>query len=175
MKTDRVKLQQFAVITGIALSGIGGSGAVTPATALTFNFTPTAGTSQLAIDGFRSAGALWSSVLNDNVNVNININFTALSPGLLGESGVTDRAFSYGQVYNALKADRSSADDNTAVNSLANNSTFNLLLNRTSNSPFGAGSATPYLDNNGNANNNTIRMTSANAKALGLVANGSDD
>jgi hypothetical protein len=171
MKTSLVTLQQVAIATGIALSGIGVSSAVAPANALTFNFTPAAGTSQQAIDGFRSAGALWSSVFTDDVTVNVNINFTALGAGVLGSTSSTDRSFSYSQVYNALKNDRTSADDNLAVNSLSVKPTFNLLLNRTANSPNGAGSATPFLDSDGDTNNQTIRLTSANAKALGLVAN----
>jgi hypothetical protein len=172
MKTYLVKLKQAAVMTGIGLSGIGASGVMTPANALTFNFAPAAGTSQLAIDGFAAAGSLWSAILTDNVTVNVNINFTALGAGTLGETGSSNRSFSYNQVYNALRNDRSSADDNAAVNSLSKTSAFNLLLNRTANSPNGAGSATPYLDNDRDANNKTINMTSANAKALGLQTNG---
>jgi hypothetical protein len=171
MKSYIVKLKAIPVMTGIALSGIGVSGVVTPANALTFNFSPVAGTSQSAIDGFTAAGNLWSSFFTDNVTVNININFTALSPGTLGETAASNRSYNYGQVYNALKNDRTSADDNIAVNSLSKTSTFNMLLNRTANSPYGAGSATPYLDNDGDANNKTINMTSANAKALGLLGN----
>jgi hypothetical protein len=171
MKTSFVTLKQAAIVTGMALSGIGISSAVSPANALTFNFTPAAGTSQLAIDGFRSAGALWSSVFTDNVTVNVNINFTTLGAGVLGSTSSTNQSFSYSQVYNALINDRTSADDNLAVNSLSTKPTFNMLLNRTANSPNGAGSATPFLDSDGDANNKTIRLTSANAKALGLVAN----
>ncbi|WP_310486538.1 NF038122 family metalloprotease [Chamaesiphon sp. VAR_69_metabat_338] len=174
MKTYLRRLKQAAVVTGIAVSGIGTSGGLIPVNALTFNFSPTAGTSQQAIDGFTSAGNLWSSVLTDNVNVNININFAALGAGTLGETGSSYQSYNYGQVYSALKSDRTSVNDNTAVSSLASGSTFNMLLNRTANNPNGAGSATPYLDNNGNANNRTLEMTSANAKALGLQGNSSN-
>ncbi len=173
MKTSLVTLQQAAIATGIALSGVGVSSAILPANALTFNFTPAVGTSQQAIDGFRSAGALWSSLYTDDVTVNINVNFTALGTGILGGANPTNQTFSYSQVYNALSNDRTSADDNLAVSSLSPKSTFNMLLNRTANSPNGRGSATPFLDSDGDANNQTIRLTSANAKALGLVANNS--
>jgi hypothetical protein len=171
MKTYIVRIRQAVAIAGLAASGIGTSGGFIPANALTFNFTPAAGTSQQAIDGFTSAGNLWSSVLTDNVTVNVNINLTALGAGTLGETGSSYQSYNYSQVYNALKNDRTSADDNQAVNSLSSGSTFNLLLNRTANNPNGAGSATPYLDNNGNQNNQTIGLTSANAKALGLQGN----
>jgi hypothetical protein len=171
MKTYIVRLKQAAAIAGLAAIGIGSSGGLTPVNALTFNFSPAAGTSQQAIDGFTAAGNLWSSVLTDNVSVNVNINLTALGAGTLGETGSSYQSYNYSQVYNALKNDRTSANDNTAVNSLSSGSTFNLLLNRTANNPNGAGSTTPYLDNNGNANNQTIDLTSANAKALGLQGN----
>jgi hypothetical protein len=172
MKTQIVKLKQITLIMGMALSGIGGSGAAIPANALTFNFTPAAGTSSDAISGFTAAGNLWSSVFSDNVTVNINIGFTALSPGTLGEASSTQQQFTYTQVYKALNNDKSSADDFSAVKSLSTKSTFKELLNRTANSPYGSGSATPYLDNDGDANNRTIDMTTANAKALGLIGNG---
>ena len=41
-------------------------------------------------------------------------------------------------------------------------------MNGTGVNPNGVGSGTPFLDNNGNANNTTIRMTLANARALGV-------
>jgi hypothetical protein len=170
MKTYSQKLKQTVIITSLAFSSIGMSASIIPANALIFNFSPVAGTSSQAIDGFNTAGALWSSVLADPVTVNVNINFTDLSAGTLGETSATSRLYNYSQVYNALKKDQTSTDDLNAVNSLAKGSTFNLLLNRTANNPNGAGSSTPYLDSNSNANNKTIEMTSANAKALGLQA-----
>ncbi|WP_295613591.1 NF038122 family metalloprotease [Chamaesiphon sp. GL140_3_metabinner_50] len=165
--------QRSSIVIAATLGAVMASSAFMPANALTFNFTPAAGTSQLAIDGFNTAGSLWSAVLKDNVTVNVNINFTSLSAGTLGETSSATRSFGYDRVYNALTNDRTSADDNTAVNSLSKGSTFNLLLNRTANNPNGSGSATPYLDSNGDANNKTINLTTANAKALGLAENGS--
>ena len=171
MKTYILKYKQAAIAAGVTLSGMGIGAVVTPANALTFNFSPTVGTSQLAIDGFTTAGNLWSSLLTDNVTVNVNINFTALGAGTLGEASSNTNFYSYDRVYSALNTDRTSADDNIAVKSLSTSSAFNLLLNRTANNPNGVGSATPYLDNDGDANNRTINLTSANAKALGLLGN----
>ncbi len=170
-----MKLKQLTAIAGMTLSGIVAAGAVVPASALTFNFTPEAGTSQQAIDGFNAAGALWSSVLTDNVSVNINIGFKPLDAGVLGEASSPTQFYNYSQVYSALDRDRSSATDNAAISTLGNGSTFKVLLNRTANNPNGYASATPYLDNNGNANNSTIAMSTANAKALGLQGNGGTD
>lgn len=171
MKTHIFKYKQAAIAAGMTLTGMGIGAVMTPANALTFNFSPTAGTSQLAIDGFTTAGNLWSSRLTDNVTVNVNINFTALSAGTLGEASSTTNFYSYDRAYSALNTDRTSSDDNLAVQKLPTTSAFNLLLNRTANNPNGVGSASPYLDNDGDANNRTINMTNANAKALGLLGN----
>lgn len=169
MKIQIGRLKHVAIMMGIALSGIGGSGSFTPTNALTFNFTPATGTSQQAINGFAQAGSLWSSLFTDNVTVNINIDFSNLGGNTLGSASTALQPFSYANVYNALNKDRKSVDDKSAVNSLANSSTFNMLLNRTSNNPNGAGSATTYLDNNGNDNNRLLEVGTANAKALGLI------
>jgi hypothetical protein len=169
-----VVIKQTILATGVAAVGITGNSGLIPAHALTFNFTPAAGTSQLAIDGFTAAGTQWSSLFKDNVTVNIDINFAALGAGTLGEASSRIGLYQYDRVSTAVANDRTSTDDNTAVNSLSKGSTFNLLLNRTANSPYGIGSATPYLDNNGNANNQGINLTTANAKALGLENNGNN-
>jgi hypothetical protein len=175
MKTPIKKLKHVAIMTGIALSGIGGSGAFTPTNALTFNFTPATGTSQQAINGFAQAGSFWSSLFTDNVTVNININFSNLGGTTLGVASTYTQQFSYANVYNALSTDKKSVDDTSAVNSLANSSTFNMLLNRTSTNPNGAGSAVTYLDHNGNDNNSLIEVGTANAKALGLIGGSNAD
>jgi hypothetical protein len=169
------KFQRLTAIAGMSVTTVLTSGALDPVRALTFTFTPEAGTSQLAIDGFNAAGALWSAVLTDNVSVNIDIGFKPLAANTLGEASSVQRYYDYSQVYDALSRDRTSADDNSAVKSLASGSTFNMFINRTANSPYGSGSATPYLDNNGNANNRTIDLSSANAKALGLQGNSGAD
>jgi hypothetical protein len=66
--------------------------------------------------------------------------------------------------------DATSADDLSSTVALQAGPAINMLINRTSNNPNGSGSATPYFDNNGNANNTTIRLSRANHKALGLRA-----
>lgn len=165
MKEIRANL--FVSTTCAIASILGGS--FHQVQALTFNFTAPVGTDQRAINGFAQAGNLWSALFTDPVTININIGFTALGSGILGQASSTQGTISYSSFRNALSNDRTSADDFTAVSNLTSNSAFNLLINRTSNNPNGAGSATPYLDNDGDANNTTIRMTYANAKALGLL------
>ncbi|MCX6952840.1 MAG: NF038122 family metalloprotease [Verrucomicrobia bacterium] len=138
--------------------------------ALTFNFVATSGTSQAAIDGFAAAGTRWSSLFTDNVTININIDFSALGAGILGQAGSAQVLTSFTNTKNALNADKTSFADNIAVANLQTGPAMSLLMNRTLNSPNGAGNATTFLDNDGDANNTSIRMNTANAKALGILA-----
>ena len=161
----RVKRSGFAVALGLVAMGSPSIGY-----ALSFNFIPAAGTTQAAIDGFAAAGTRWSSLYTDNVTVNINIDFSTLGSGILGQAGSTQALYSYTNVKNAMTLDRTSADDFTAVANLQAGSGLRLLMNRTSDNPNGAGSAGLFIDANGSNNNSNIRMTNANAKALGLLA-----
>lgn len=137
--------------------------------ALTFNFTFVAGTSAQAQQAFIDAGNRWSSLFTDNVTLNMTVGQSSLGAGILASTGSARTAFSYTQFRGALAGDASSAIDAQAVASLPTGSSFGMLINRTSDNPNGAGSATAYLDNNGSANNSTVRITNANALALGLT------
>ena len=141
----------------------------TAASALTFNFTFLASSTPQANQGFIDAAARWSSLFSDNVTLNMTVGTAALGSGILASTGSARTNVSYTSFKSALAADATSANDATAVGSLAAGSSFGVLINRTSDNPNGAGSATPYVDNNGGANNSTIRLTNANAKALGLA------
>lgn len=55
----------------------------------------------------------------------------------------------------------------TAVANLPAGSSVGMLINRTRDNPNGSASSTPYVDSSG-ANNTTLRLTAANARALGL-------
>jgi hypothetical protein len=138
--------------------------------ALTFNFTAAPGMSQEAQNAFAQAGARWGALFSDPVTVNIDIDFSSLGPGILGETSTSEWWGYYSTIHDALLDDRKSADDYTATSHLPGGPSFGMLINHTSNSPYGPGSATPYLDNNGNDNNSIINITGANAKALGLLA-----
>ncbi|MGF1498919.1 MAG: NF038122 family metalloprotease [Elainellaceae cyanobacterium] len=139
------------------------------ARAISFNFSAPADTPPEVLTGFSAAGDLWSSVLQDDVTVNIGVSFADLETGVLGRTIANEQSFAYTTVRDALWSDRTSTIDDQAIQQIPQGSTFDLLINRTSSSPFGAGNPTPYLDNNGSSNNQTIRMTHANAKALGLL------
>jgi hypothetical protein len=134
----------------------------------TFNFTFLASSSAQANAGFVAAAARWSSLFTDNVTINMTVGTAALGAGILASTGSTRTSYAYSAFRTALAGDATSANDATAVASLAPGSSFGMLINRTSDNPNGSGSATPYLDNSG-ANNTTIRITNAEAKALGLT------
>ena len=97
------------------------------------------------------------------------MNFTTLGSGILGQSSQTESVLNYGTVRTALVADAKSANDIAAAGSLPASS-IPLYVNGTSDNPNGSGSLTPYLDNNNSGNNTTVRITTANQKALGLLA-----
>lgn len=145
----------------------------TAAKAVTFKFNPAHNTPQAAIDGFAAAGSLWSALFNDPVTVNLDISFGSLDPADLGNTSTEYYFNSYSAVRAALTQDITSTDDAIAVSNLPQGSSFRLLTNYTSNNPNGSGSPTPYLDQDGGANNSNILMTKGNAKALGLLAGNS--
>ncbi len=159
-------LRTAAIGCGLALAGASAAGA------LEFNFSPEPGTAQEAIDGFEAAGELWSLRFADDVTVNIDIGFRSLDPGVLGSTLSQRTSVGYQQFLDALAADASSTDDAAVQPNLQPGPAFSMLLNRTSDSPQGSGSANPFLDDDGDANNTLVRLTRANAKALGLLAAG---
>jgi len=137
-----------------------------------FNFTFTAGTSAQAQQGFIDAAARWSALLKDNVTIDLTVGFNPLGPGILGAAASAENFYSYTDFRTALAADVTSGHDAQAVAHLGGGSTFDMLINRTSNHPVSPGNAAPYLDNNNNANNTTMSFTTAEAKALGLTVVG---
>lgn len=131
---------------------------------LTFNFTFVPGTSAAAQQGFVDAAARWSSLFNDPVTLDMTVGTQALGPSVLAQAGSASSFVSYSALKAALNADKTSASDTTAVSNLQTGNNFNVMLNRTTDSPHGAGSATPYV-----ASGSQITLTHANAKALGLA------
>jgi len=131
------------------------------------NYTP--GTSLQAQQGFQAAAARWSSLLQDNVTVNLTVGFNSLGSGILGQAGSAEDFHTYAAVRAALAADATSSADHTAVSHLPGGSSFNMMLNRTANNPNGPGSATPYVDSDGDANNQYLYMANAEARAMGLA------
>ncbi len=129
-----------------------------------FNLIPEAGTPQYAIDGFNAAANRWSAVLADNITVNVQIGFSSLGGAIIGQTGSDFREYFYSDTTTALGNRRTSADDHSAYAALQPGANYQRLINHTSNNPNGANSATPYL-----STMNRVGMTTANAKALGLL------
>ncbi|MES2708325.1 MAG: NF038122 family metalloprotease [Verrucomicrobiota bacterium] len=161
---------RFRLPAGSAIIAFAGVLGTMPARAnLQFNLIPEAGMPQHAVDAFQAAAARWSAVLADNVTVNVQIAFKSLSPGVIGSTSFNGGEVPYSTLTGALSLERTSADDFSSFAGLQTGSVFSRLINHTSNNPNGANSATPYVDTM-----NRVGLTSANAKALGLVAPGPD-
>lgn len=139
-----------------------------PVQALTFNFIADSGMDVQAYNAFVRAGNRWSNAFSDPVTINIRIGYSALASGVLAQASSTQTIVPYTNFVNALSNDRTSTQDTNAANNLSSELKF--LTNRTSDNPNGSGSATPYLDDDGSFNNQYLRVTSANAKALGLIS-----
>jgi hypothetical protein len=173
MKTYIEKLQQVAVMTGITLCGIASSGAMTPANALRIDFTLGTGVTEdsQVYQGFKDARAIWSSLFTNDVTLNFTINYQDLGADTLGYANTSLTSYYYKTVADALTSHLNplSADDRAAVDRLARGSSFNILINQTTDRQSGSASATPYVDNDRGANNSQIEMTNANAKILGLT------
>ena len=137
---------------------------------LQFNLIAEDGMSQEAIDAFQEAADIFSGLFTDDIIVNIKINFTELSSGVLGTSSFSLQLDSYTDVYTALMNDANGSSDDTATASLSSDSDISIYINLTSNNPKGSSSITPYLDDDSDANNTVISLTTANAKALGLLS-----
>ncbi len=169
-----VQKSRFGKIVSSALAATALLAAATPANAaLIFNFTFLGSSTAQANQAFIDAGNRWSALFTDNVTINMTVGQVALGAGILASTGSARYLTSYASTAAALSADATSANDAIAVANLTPGSSFGMLINRTADNPNGAGSATAYVDNNGSANNSSIRMTSANAKALGFASPGS--
>lgn len=134
------------------------------ARAITFNLIPEAGTPQHAIDGFTAAANRWSAVFADDITVNVQIGFASLGGAIIGQAGSDFREYSYADTRTALETRRVSAADFSSYAALQPGASYSRLINHTSNNPNGPNSATPYVDTM-----NRVGLTTANAKALGLL------
>lgn len=137
-----------------------------------FNLQYVPGTSLQAQQGFQAAAAQWSRVLKDNVTIELTVGFNSLGNSILGQTGSSEAFYRYADVRNALAQNVTSAYDWQAVSSLPGGDSFGVLINRTANNPNGAGSDVPYVDNNGDDNNQYLFMSNAVAKAMGLAPPG---
>lgn len=150
---------------GLVLGGMALFSGTTARANVTFNLIPDSGTPQFVIDGFTTAANLWSSVLANDMTVNIAIGYASLGAGVLGSTSSAYVEPGYVTTKTALNSSATSANDFSAYAALPSGSTYNRLINHTSDNPNGANSATPYVDSM-----NRVGITLANARALGLYA-----
>jgi len=144
---------------------------------LVFNITNDSSNPATAqmITGMQQAAAMWSAVLTDSITINIRIASKSYPAGTIGHTDTFYDPYTYSSVRTALINDRTSATDLSATNAMQAGPAISMLINKTKNNPNGVVSATPYFDTGlggagqaGPENNNTVRISSANAKAIGL-------
>lgn len=163
LKAVRTAFAQWALAVGLV--------AIPPAlqAQMSFAFQHAADLDSRALAGFEQAAMRWSTVLADPITISLNVRFDLLTE----DGGGTDPTLlkvSYRDFQQALLADRTSALDDRAASGIASVNSINLVINRTSDSPADAGSSVPYLDANNSLNNQTVALSLANARALGLYA-----
>lgn len=140
------------------------------AQALDFNFSYAPGTSAQAREAFEVAGARWSAVISTDLTVDLTLSAGfALGGGSLGETRPLHVGMFYSDFRSRLVTHGTSAADASALASLATGPAFSRLVSRSTDSPHGAGSATPYLDGSAVG----VRLSAANARALGVQFGGS--
>ena len=126
----------------------------------------------LALAGFEQAANFWESVLIDDATVNITIGFSSLDPGVLAQAGSERGLYFYDDVKQALENDVSSANDQVAVDHLEcttfGTSQCNITfadIEQDANGDF-----VSVIDADGSIDNQTVALTTANAKALGFTS-----
>jgi hypothetical protein len=151
------------ILASLCVTIASGITTTVPARALTFNFLAAEGTSTEVINAFNLAGDRWSSNIKDDITLNIAIGQQKIDDGSLGYANPTTGIVKATDFSAQLRQDVTSNSDAIAAATLPilNDSSIARLVNNT----FNNGGAT-YLD----TSVQDIWLTSANAKALGLLA-----
>ena len=127
-----------------------------------FNFTYAPGVSLEQMLGFEMAGEIWADYLVDNATINIFVETTDILPdNVIGGAlpGIKAQQ-SYWQFQNQVAADRTSSDDYTAYHHMEKGSTYKAWFDLYTNN----------INQGDEAATQTIDLTRANAKALGLLS-----
>jgi hypothetical protein len=127
----------------------------------------------LAEKGFTAAAEFWGRALTNDVTIRLNVGYSALPENVLGSTRSTFVSTDTRTVQNQIRAGGTTSLDAVVKNSLPTLDAAGALSVVTSGfqDPLkGLGVDTSYqvFDNDGSDNNALTRMTSANAKALGL-------
>ncbi len=170
-RTMKYRTMQLVTVLVAVTAGVHAASAQ-----MTFNITNGGGATAQMMTGMAEAAALWSARFNDPITINIQLKASALPNGVIGHTDTFYDPYSYTSVRAALQSNRKTADDISSSNALQAAPAFSMLINHTANNPAGVVSATPYFDTGlggagqaGPENNSTVRMSSANAKALSLI------
>jgi hypothetical protein len=145
---------------------------------LTFNFTKGPGILALeagtpseqaladeVVNGFMSAGDLWSMWFSDSVTINVGIDYGSLPLGVLGSTTNVTEQSDFGPTRTALIADATTATDAVVTAHLQPGAALDMITNDTSVIP------SPRIrDNDGSANNYALDVPRGNLKALGVIA-----
>ena len=121
-------------------------------------------------DSMEKAGEVWASKISNDVTVEIDVGYEPFEENedgrsIKGQASSKAIEVSYGEYRQALIDNATSADDAIAIANLPEGESINLLINNTEENQ---GSDEAYLDDNNSANNSTVSLTNANAKALGF-------
>ncbi len=143
-----------------------------PAQALTFNFNYEDTVTQDVRDAMDEAGAIWSSHLKDDVVLNIDVGFGGLSTSYLGGARPEMVRVDYGDVVTQLGLDQTSADDASAWLHLPTyEKDGDVFVKRLINGVKEGSELTSYEDQS----TDSLWITRANAKALGVIASDEND
>jgi hypothetical protein len=152
--------------------------ASTPANALDIVLNDIGGvTGSAAEKGFAIAAAYWESVITNNATVNINVGYSNLGPNVLGSTGSALLTYvPISDYYDALALTGTSALDAQAVANLSplnSSGGVNVLVPGYTSPGLGidVGSSRTAPDD---AINQTMALTTANAKAFGYTDSGPD-
>jgi hypothetical protein len=141
---------------------------------LTFSFTadsfPDLPTANAYLTAAQSAGNLWAAQFTDNVTINVVLKYESVANVQVANSSVVGDLYSYSAVRTALGNDALSPDDTSAVANLQTGTSASFGINRGL-----IGGPAWRLDTGNNnaggnvANNGSVRVSNAGAKALGLT------
>lgn len=140
-------------------------GAIDCTAQMNFEVNPTG--NQDADGAFRRATQAWQSEFSDDMTVFVEYSFASLDEGVLSSNiSGTDR-YSYTEFWSAIGDDATTSDDASMFAALPTGTSFSVYINKTTEAG-GSSFEIPYVDDDGGRNNTNVRITSANAKSLGL-------
>ncbi len=143
-------------------AGLAGGAPAAQALNIVFNDVGSSAMSREQFSAFESAAAFWQARLTDPVTIYINIGFDNLGTTTLGTTTWAQREVGYGELRSLLTADATSAVDASAVAHLQPGGSLTFIATQAN--------LSTRLDRDGSANNSRLKLTTANAKALGLNA-----